>query len=500
MTPLSLILFCVFVCLVLWLWCNRRFISVYRKVGSKHITKSEWYSFLFRSDREEVLKSLHSISDHAITNGGLSAIWMLHRFYLIIAGAEDAEYVLKYHLEKDDLMWALRFYTRTSSVFATVPIWRPRRKIISALLSHRNVTKFEPVFAKNSKILTEQLQPHVGKDAFSIWEHLNALTLDITCITILGIDLNSQMNLQDPLRTAVTGVMDLAGEILMQFWYHVEFIMKRTKNYRKFLKYDQVINDYVNVAMKKHAQITKDDSKTLSIDNEEGEAFSLLHLLTELKEQRGFDHTMIHDESLGLLLAASETTAVSSSMVCVLLSRVPHVQHKVYQELMEVFGESDRDVTNEDLPRLRYLEAVIKETQRLYPPGPYITRKALEDFVLPSGVEVPKGTNFLISIYALNRNPKYWGPDADEFRPERFLDGSFSEKTIHFAFSNGPRGCPGTVFAMMVMKTVLATLLRQYRLLPAAPGAPLRFQLGLTSKAVDKFSVKIQLRVDRKSV
>ncbi|XP_013185202.1 cytochrome P450 4d2 [Amyelois transitella] len=492
-----LVVICVFVCLFWWVWSKRRFISVYRKVGAKYTAiPLLGHSYLFLGDREQILKTLQNIGDHAITNGGLSATWMLHRFYLIIAAAADAEYILKYHLEKDDLMYLLRLFTRTSSIFATVPIWRPRRKIVSALLSHRNVSKFEPVFAKHSEVLAEQLLPLVGKDSFSIWEHLNAFTVDATCTTILGIDLNSQRNLEDPLRAAVNGIIDLASAFVLKIWYHAEFVIKWTKFYSLFQKYDEVIKSYVGVALKKHAEITKNDDQTHFIDDEEGEAFSLLHLLTQLKEQRGFDHTTLHDESLGLLVAGSESTAVASSMACVLMSRVPHVQQKVYQELMEVFGDSDRLVTNEDLSRLRYLEAVIKETQRLYPPVPHITRKVLEDVVLPSGVAVPKGTNFLISIYALNRNPKYWGPDADEFRPERFLDGSLPEQTTHFAFSTGPRGCNGTQFAMMLMKTGLATMLRQYRLLPAAPGAPLRFLFGLNSKAVDNFSVKIQRRED----
>ncbi|XP_060801284.1 cytochrome P450 4d2-like isoform X1 [Amyelois transitella] len=504
---LLFILLLLLSCHVLWLWRNRRFFNLYRKVGSRFpFVPFMGHGYLYLTNGEKVLNNLFKIGDHAISNGGMSTTWLLHRFYLMLADPVDAGYVLKHHLEKDELMLLIRYFTRTSSVFAKVAIWRPRRKIVSALLSHKNVSKFEPVFAKNSEVLVEQLRPLIGKEAFSIWEHLNAYTVDITGSTIFGIDVNSQTNLMEPLRLAINGIMELAAEVLLQIWYHVEFLLKRSSIYKQLLEYDHVVKCYVDKALKKHTDAASRRIKNDIEVPDDDHQISLLHLFAQLKEQRGIDHTTLYDESLGLLMAASDTTAVGASTAAAMLAHWPDVQEKAYQELYEVFGDTDRHMTIEDLPRLKYMEAVIKEALRLYPPAPHVTRKALEDIVLPSGLSVPKGTNFLISAYALNRNPKYWGPDADEFRPERFLDGSLPDQslTIYFSFSYGPRGCPGIQFAMMSMKTSLGTLLRRYRLLPATvpntsrgsagPTAPLRFLFGVVVKEADNFPVRIEAR------
>ncbi|XP_063371823.1 probable cytochrome P450 313a1 [Cydia amplana] len=223
------------------------------------------------------------------------------------------------------------------------------------------------------------------------------------------------------------------------------------------------------------------------------------------------------------------------------------MQDKVYQEIQAVFGETDRAVTAEDLPKLTYLEAVIKESLRLYPPVPIVTREVHGDTPLPSGITLVDDTTVMFNIWGTHRNPAYWGPDAEEFRPERFLQGPLPHPAMFVPFSHsvrnclvynpaywgpdaeefrpkrflqGPlphpamfvpfshsvRNCLGATYAMMSAKTALANVIRRHRLLPPAGvraadlQRPLPVKYDIMMKAVDNFTLRIEERNQNKTL
>jgi cytochrome P450 family 4 len=133
----------------------------------------------------------------------------------------------------------------------------------------------------------------------------------------------------------------------------------------------------------------------------------------------------------------------------------------VVQEQNELFGNDKKpEITYDELQNMKYLELVIKETMRLYPPVPIVGRLTTEDMEFGStnskflklythvltvleGVTIPKYTNIAVFIYGLHRNPEYF-PDPETFDPERFaqVDGSLSH--AYLPFSAGSRNCIGT--------------------------------------------------------
>jgi cytochrome P450 len=119
------------------------------------------------------------------------------------------------------------------------------------------------------------------------------------------------------------------------------------------------------------------------------------------------------------------------------------------EEINEVYATDD-EVTLESLGKLQYMERVIKETLRVAPVGPVIFREAMEDFEIEKGLVIPKGTTFVLNIYALHRSPSIWGPKANLFDPDNFLPENVAERhTASFIpFSTGRRNCIGTHFAL----------------------------------------------------
>jgi cytochrome P450 family 313 len=140
-------------------------------------------------------------------------------------------------------------------------------------------------------------------------------------------------------------------------------------------------------------------------------------------------------------------------------------QNKVLDEINAVIGTYDGLLDIEVLNKLTYLEMVIKETLRLLPVVPVVSREATADVVLDEKYTIPEGGLLIISPYDLQRNPKYWGDEAHLFIPERFEAEKM--KNIHpyafIPFISGMRICVGWRYSMYFMKTYLVRFLKSYK-------------------------------------
>jgi len=212
----------------------------------------------------------------------------------------------------------------------------------------------------------------------------------------------------------------------------------------------------------------------------------LLSLLVSAMDEDGTQMTpeQLRDETMTLFLAGHETTALMLAWMWYLLGENPAAEARLHQELREVLGGRAPQVA--DLTKLPFLQAVMNETLRLYPPAYITARTSVEPFAL-AGYEFEKGTTLLISQWVTHRDPRYFEA-PDEFRPERWLNGAASKipAGAYFPFGDGPRRCIGQGFALLEGALVIATLAERYqfRLVPGHPVEPdplitLRFRHGL---------------------
>jgi cytochrome P450 len=194
----------------------------------------------------------------------------------------------------------------------------------------------------------------------------------------------------------------------------------------------------------------------------------LLELALAARDDDGcsFDDPALADELATLLLAGHETTATALGWAWYALAQNPAVEAKLHAELDDVLG--DRDPNPDDLPRLRYTDAVFSETLRLYPPASAFGRRVLERCEV-GGYTLEAGAGVVISPYVVHRNPGYY-PEPERFRPERFEQNERPE-FAYVPFGGGARRCIGDAFARMEGVLVLATLARRFRFerIDAAP-------------------------------
>lgn len=187
-----------------------------------------------------------------------------------------------------------------------------------------------------------------------------------------------------------------------------------------------------------------------------------------------------------LILAGTDTTTGTLTWALSLLLNNREVLNKVQQELNTQIGREKTAVEYSDLKKLKYLQAIIKETLRLYPPGPLnMPHESMEDCIV-GGYHVPVGTRLLTNLSKLQRDPLLYS-DPLEFRPGRFLD---THKDIDvkgqdfelIPFGAGRRMCPGMSFGLELMQITLATLLHGFDIV-TPDGGPVDMveQFGLTS-------------------
>ncbi|KAJ8732305.1 hypothetical protein PYW08_015035 [Mythimna loreyi] len=448
------------------------------------------------SDRWRILEMF---GREALKQGGVTTSWNLHRLYFLVADPVVAECVMKHCLEKDDAMKLTLSMVGNGSAIADVPIWRPRRKVLVPTFSPKNLLNFSPVFAKQSMILMEQLEKAAANGSFSLSKYVMAYAMDSVCETTLGTTVNAQRNPNQKVLEAFTGACQLISDRIIKPWLHLDSVYKLTADYTQFIEYNEVVARFINECIRDKRREIAENQKSKKYDEDDDHFKTFLELMIESSGgDKGFSDTELREETITLFTAGTDTSTLGSSFTSVLLARHPDIQEKVYQELKDVFGNSQRPVTPDDLNMLKYMDAVIKETLRLYPPAATLLRKVDEDVLLPSGETLPKGTGIMLSLFAAHRNPQYWGEDAELFRPERFIDTTLKHPAAFLSFSYGPRNCLGYRYAMMSMKTVLATLLRRFKVLPLSKldlGRPIDLKYDIMLRAADNFQVILEPRI-----
>ena len=168
-----------------------------------------------------------------------------------------------------------------------------------------------------------------------------------------------------------------------------------------------------------------------------------------------------------LILGGSDTTAGTLTWAISLLLNNTEALKKAQEEL-DLHVGADRQVDDSDIKNLIYLQAIIKETLRLYPAGPLLgPREAMESCTV-GGYNVPGGTRLIVNIWKIQRDPRVW-TDPSVFKPERFFTNheNVDVRGQHFElipFGSGRRSCPGVSFALQVLHLTLARLLHGFDL------------------------------------
>ena len=290
-----------------------------------------------------------------------------------------------------------------------------------------------------------------------IAREMNRLTLSIVGKTLFDVDVEQQAA---AVGDALTAVMESFWMMMLPFAEVLERLpvpkLRRARMARARL--DAII--YRMIA----------DRRASGRDH--GDLLSMLLTAQDEDEGGGMTDQQVRDEAMTIFLAGHETTANALTWTWYLLGSAPDVEAKLHAELDRVLH--GRLPTMKDLGALSYVERVVTEAMRLYPPAWIIGRRAIAEYQLGDYV-VPPRSILVMSPYIMHRDPRFYA-DAERFDPDRWTPEfrAALPKFAYFPFGGGPRQCIGESFAWMELILVVATIAqqRQLRLVPGHPVVP----------------------------
>lgn len=333
-------------------------------------------------------------------------------------------------------------------------LWRRQRKLCAPPFAPKRLVSYEGAMVASAARTFASYRDGESRDFHA---DSMALTLEIVAETILGID--------DPAQLGRVGhIVDTVLAYFAERMHKLASLLPRnfpTPAYLRFVRAKRELDDIVRGVIERAR-------------GQEGQADHLLARLLRARsdEGEGMSEQQLLDEAVTMLLAGHETTALALMYTVYLLANHPAQAAQLTREVDDVLG--GKPVTAGDLARMPYLDAVVRESLRLYPPAYAFGREVTEPFEL-GGYTLPKGAQVVVSPFAVHRNPRYWR-EPQRFRPERWLQGETRDlpRFAYLPFGGGHRICIGSHFALMEAALVLATLVQH-----ATLQVPSDFELSL---------------------
>ncbi|KAJ8307248.1 hypothetical protein KUTeg_015332 [Tegillarca granosa] len=285
-----------------------------------------------------------------------------------------------------------------------------------------------------------------GKSKIRMSTEFNHITLDVLCKIGFGMEINSVSQPDNPFTNAIIKTFEGASYFQtnpMEIWKYAREVRKVVQFLRNFGK--KTIHEREEAV--KRGDYIPDDILTLIMKYKE--------------DDPDVDFEDLLDEFVTFFAAGQETTSQLLSFMMFTLGKNPESFKKLQAEIDDIIGNKSV-ISFEDIGKLKYLDMVIKETLRLYPPVPGTSRIITKDLTI-GGYKFPAGTNFLISSYALHHNEKYFD-NPSEFRPERFSDDAEERVNTYtyLPFVIGPRSCIGKHFAEIEAKIVMTKFMQRF--------------------------------------
>ncbi len=349
--------------------------------------------------------------------------------------------------------------------------WRQQRKLMQPAFHMSRIQTYADVMAQYTHDVVESW--HTGQ-VIDVAEMLTALTLRIIARTMYGVDLEEQTQ---RIGFLMGELSRLGEEELRMSAVPPAWIPTKHNRYQKQVR----------------AELETMLSKIIAERRADPTAYDdLLAMLLQATDEdgNGLSDELLLDECFTLFFAGHETTAAALTWAMHALNQYPEKLALARQEVDDVL--QGKPMTFEDLRRLPYLEAVIKETLRLYPPAPGFARAVQTPFSA-GDYDFPKRAIIFFNSFETHRREDLF-VDAKRFIPERFLDEATTpDRYAYFPFGAGSRICIGNMFAMMEATILLATLLQNADF-ARVDDAPVVMDPRITLRVRDPLKMQVSLR------
>uniref|UniRef100_A0A336MNT5 CSON003582 protein n=1 Tax=Culicoides sonorensis TaxID=179676 RepID=A0A336MNT5_CULSO len=358
--------------------------------------------------------------------------------------------------------------------------WRPLRKGLNCTFNQQVINDLIPTFDKNYSTLIGDLMQFVNTGAFDIHEVISNGIFASISETIFHEIIKGDFGPHE-----LEEIEDIICQRIINPLLHLNVIYKMTSLYKRERQIRHAIYEALQQFITKRRIEILSNADLLTSKN------ILDRLITMKVNGKALDDMQITENLTNLLVGGFETTASALCYTLLALAMHPQAQEKCFEEINEVF-QGKFDFKPDKMKNLKYLDMVIKETLRLFPPVPVSARENFTDINF-NGVTIPKKTILVLNIFQLHRNPDYWGEKCLEFYPEHFLPENIENRDFYtyLPFTAGSRNCIGTPYALTSIKVGLVHILSKFRLKTPLKMNELKFKFSITLKITNGFMIEL---------
>ncbi|XP_073270157.1 cytochrome P450 71A8-like [Primulina huaijiensis] len=382
---------------------------------------------------------------------------------LVVSSADAAKEILKTH----DLNFANRadssvnrrmiYNCKDVSVSPYGEYWRQLKSIcVLQLLSNKRVQSFHFIREEETEIMVRKIRDsHCG--VVDLSGMFVGIANDVVCRSAFGRKYSEGENGKRFLMVLkefleVLGSMSVGDFIPWLSW--VDWINGFDSRVERVAKeMDYFLETMIQERLKKGQEIAGDNFLDI-----------LLGIYMDNNTTGvSIDRDSIKAIILDVFAAGTDTTATVLEWAMTELLRHPAVLKKLQEEVRGILKERQQ-ITDNELQKMHYLKAVIKETLRFHTPIPTLVARVAREDVKIKGYDILSGTMVMVNAWAIGRDPDCWD-EPEKFKPERFLNSAIDFKGLDFEFipfGAGRRGCPGISFAMATDEFVLANIVHKF--------------------------------------
>ncbi|RKL07437.1 Bifunctional cytochrome P450/NADPH--P450 reductase [Fusarium oxysporum] len=360
--------------------------------------------------------------------------------------------------------------------------WAVAHRILMPVFGPLNIRKsFDGMkdIAQQLCLKWARLGPSISLDVAS---DFTRLTLDTIALCTMDYRFNS-FYLDSSMHPFVESMVEILRECETQAVLPTAIDSLRCRSHANFKKNIEVLDNICQSVITKRRTDPNPPSDLLNA------------MLTNRDPKTGDQLTeeAVKHNMITFLIAGHETTSGMLSFSFFYLMQHPEALEKARKEVDQVVGKGG--ITTDHLGKLPYIDAILREALRLMPTAPGYFVTPFKDEVIGGKYLIEKGSPVFVLLHLLHRDPAVWGPDAEEFKPERMLQEKFDAlpSGAWKPFGNGVRGCIGRAFAWQEALLVMAMLIQNFEFKKENPSYKLKVKPTLTIKP-DDFKLRATLR------
>ena len=393
-------------------------------------------------------------------------------------------------------------------------LWKRIRPMISPAFTSEKMEKMYPLINECTKFLLNNLESHVnnGKEVI-VKDVFGCLTMDVIAKCAFGTDINANEDKDNPFVVQAKRIFDVNIFHILLLNLFPTFILQNLKalyqDFNESSKFFYNMSRHI-IKCRRRKNIRREDFLQLLIDCQDAERVNVKNHLQQnysdaeahhiggnqefngyekLSAEKPLDNDEAIAQAVIFFMIGFETMTTTLSFCSYELALNQDVQDKLCEEIKKI-EEEKGSIDYETLSKLPYLDAVISETLRKYPPVTRLNRVAAQKHQLGNtGITINKGSVVNILVYAIHHNEEYY-PEPEQFKPERFLpeNRDLIEPYTYLPFGIGPRNCIGMRFGLLETKLALAKIITKYKFVRSKnTQVPLEFLANrgvLTAKSI----------------